>query len=152
MCRPLNALLLLIFVISSCSPSIQYMGRSYPPTSNVDIYFNAADVKKSYEVMGKVDGKAWPLSDYSKIQESIVAEAKKKGADGVIITGMKENVIGTSKNTTTTTTGNSSTSTSGTPDNGKSTQSGWDASITTNTTSSQQTEKVVSADFIKYKQ
>lgn len=144
-----NSLFLSLMFVA-CSPSVQYMGRSYPPTNHVEIFFSAADVKKSYEVMGKVDGKAWPLSDYSKIQESIVAEAKKKGADAVIFTGMGEQVIGTTKNSTTTSTGGSSTSTTGNTDNGKSTTTGFDVSVSTNTTTSQQTEKVVRADFIKY--
>ncbi len=145
-------LMIFVSLVSfSCSPSIQYMGRSYPPTTNVDIYFSPADVKRNYEVIGKVDGKAWPLSDYSKIQESIEAVARKKGADGVIFTGMGEHVVSTTHNSTTTSVGNSTTTTTGNSDNGKSTETGFGLSLTTNTTTSQQTEKEVRADFIKYK-
>ncbi len=138
------------FCLTGCGPSIQYIGKTYPPTTNVDIYFNPADVKKPYETIGKVDGKAWPLSGFDKIQESIVKEAKKRGADAVIITRSGEQVVGTTTNSSTTSAGDSKTTTTGDKDNGQSKETGWNGSVTTNTSVNQQTEKYVSADFIRY--
>lgn len=138
------------FCLSGCGPSVEYIGKSYPPTTNVEIFFNPADVKKPYETIGKVDGKAWPLSGYDKIQESIVKEAKKRGADAVIITRSGEQTVGTTTNSSTTSTGDSKTTTTGDKDNGQSKETGWNASITTNSSVNQQTEKVVNADFIRY--
>ncbi len=136
--------------LTSCGPSIQYIGKSYPPTTNVDLFFNPADVKKPYETIGKVDGKAWPLTGFDKIQESIEKEAKKRGADAVIITRSGEQVVASTNSSTTTAAGDSKTTSTGDKDNGQSKSTGWNASVTTNTTTSQQTEKFVSADFIRY--
>jgi hypothetical protein len=43
---------LLAFVLSGCS--INYIGKYYPPTTKVDLYFSSKDIKQPYEVMGKV--------------------------------------------------------------------------------------------------
>jgi hypothetical protein len=81
----------------SCGPAVEYAGRSYAPTSHVDIYFHTTDVIRNYEIIGKADGKAWLLTDYDKIRKSIVKEAGKKGADGVIFTGIHDELVNTSK-------------------------------------------------------
>lgn len=119
--RIIPAIVAITFLIS-CTTT-QYMGASYPATEKVDVYFSPSDVKKEYTVMGKIDGKDLIMADFEKIEEDIVKEAKKKGADGVIISGMGNEVIGTSKTKI--------------------------SSATTSTTNT--TERVVHADFIKYK-
>ncbi len=134
-----------------CGPSVQYVGRSLPSTSNVDIFFNSSDVTKPYEVIGKVDGQAWPLTKFQKIQDKIVEEAKKRGADGVIFTSVENQVVGTTQNQTTQATGGLSSKTTGDESNNKTVSTGWDASVTTTTSTNKQTVKVMRADFIKYK-
>ncbi|MEO8854023.1 MAG: hypothetical protein ABI359_09600 [Ginsengibacter sp.] len=74
-----------IFVFG-CTLPVHYMGRSYPPTTNVDIYYSPHDVKKDYEVIGKVNITAPNLP---KAQNGILNEAKRRGADGVIYTNMQ---------------------------------------------------------------
>ena len=130
--------LVFILLFSGCGPTVQYVGRSYTPTTNVDLFFSPNDVKKEYEVMGKIDGKAFPFTDFQKIQDKVIEEAKKRGADGVIISGMGEEVINTSKNTTTTSSGEQK-------------DQSWNATTSTVTTTNNQTVKVLRADFIKYK-
>ena len=70
----------LIFLYGCISPP-RYIGRTYAPTSNVDIYYSPHDVKKEYEVIGKVSNTGATLK---KIQNGILEEAKKRGADGII--------------------------------------------------------------------
>lgn len=62
------------------------MGSSYPPTTNVDVYYSAHDVKKGYEVIGKASDTGGNLQ---KVQKEILDEAKKRGADGVIYSDMQ---------------------------------------------------------------
>ena len=125
-------------LFAGCGPTVQYIGRSYSPTTNVDIFFDAKDVKREYEVMGKIDGRAYPLTDFQKIQDKIVEEGKKRGADGIIISDMQNEVVSSSKNTTTTSTGDQKDNT-------------WSASASTTTSINNQTVKVLKAEFIKYK-
>ncbi len=136
---------------TGCGPAVEYVGRTLPQTTNVDVYFNANDVQKQYEVIGKVDGQAWELTNFQKIQDKIVEEAKKRGADGVIFTTVGKEVVGTTQNQVTEATGGSSKKTTGDEDNNKTVSNGWNASISTTTTTNNQRVKVMRADFIKYK-
>jgi hypothetical protein len=134
-------LVVLVLSLNACAPTVQYVGKSYTPTTNVDLYFDTHDVKKDYEVIGKIDGIAGVFgSDFSSIQEKIVEEAKQKGADGVIIYSMEQRVIGTSSNTSTNAIGNSSANH----------RQWWEVAASSNTTSSNITQNVLHADFIKY--
>ena len=79
------SLIALIFLFGCVSP-LQYIGRTYPPTSNVDTYYSPHDVKKEYEVIGKVSYTGRKLQ---KIQNGILEEAEKRGADGIIYSNMQ---------------------------------------------------------------
>ncbi|ATC35808.1 hypothetical protein HZQ75_02050 [Elizabethkingia anophelis] len=118
-------------LLFNCAPSINYLGRQYNPTTHVDIFFDTNDIKKSYEVIGKVDGFSGVLgSSYGDIQKKVIETAQKKGADGVIFYNMEQRVIGTSYSSTT--------------DHRQ-----WLKS-NTDVYSSNRTEDVLHADFIKY--
>ena len=81
----LFAIVALIF-FSGCGSAIRYIGKSYSPTGNVDIYYSPHDVKKEYEVIGKVSNAGGNLQ---KVQNGILEEAKKRGADGIIYANMQ---------------------------------------------------------------
>jgi hypothetical protein len=72
-----------------CATPLQYVGKSYPPTSQVDIFFNSHDVKKPFEVMGTIEGTFSQSSDFNQTMEKVKKEARKQGADGVIISGIE---------------------------------------------------------------
>lgn len=114
-------------IFMSCGPTVQYVGRSLPPTTNVDIYFDTKDIQKQYEVIGRMNAKDWQYANYEAIKNKIVIEAKKRGADGVIITNMGQQVTGSTQNTNRNSNGGLST------------------------TTSTQSDKVMWADLIKYK-
>ncbi|PVD52971.1 hypothetical protein DC498_06275 [Terrimonas sp.] len=139
----------LSILFNACAPTIQYIGKSYNPTANVDLYMDTHDIKKDYEVIGKTDGISGVFgSTFEEIQSKIIEEAKKRGADGVIIYNMEQRVLGTTS----------------------STAASWNTSVSnhrqwydkmlftnkgsgfSNTTSSNITENVLHADFIKYLQ
>lgn len=144
--RMLSVLLAIVF-LTGCGPSVQYLGKSYSPTGNVEVFYDTRDVKKDYEVMGKIDGMAGILENsYQEIQDKIVKEAQSRGADAVLIYNMEQRVIGNTSNSSTTV----------------NTQaehrqwydkllSGSSTVATTSTVSSNVTQNTLHADFLKYK-
>ncbi len=85
-----TVLLIFLFTVllfSSCSSYISYIGDSLSPTDNVDIFYDAKDVKQAYKVIGHISA---PSSNYDEKEAKfeIIQKAKKVGSDGVIITGM----------------------------------------------------------------
>ncbi|RYE20171.1 MAG: hypothetical protein EOP42_27880 [Sphingobacteriaceae bacterium] len=81
---------ILLFVtgfFSSCISYLSYIGDTLPPTNNVDVYYDAKDVKKAYKVIGHISA---PSSTYNErdAKFEIIEKAKKVGSDGVIIVGM----------------------------------------------------------------
>ncbi|MCQ9634248.1 hypothetical protein MP477_04685 [Chryseobacterium sp. WG23] len=119
-----------LIVVVSCAPTVNYIGKNYNPTENIDVFLDTNDVKKNYEVIGKVDGISGILgSSYQDIQDKIVQKAKEKGADAVILYNMEQRIIG-------------STSSSNTE------HRQWMKNTTTSSTNV--TEDVLHADFIKY--
>jgi len=111
----------------------KYFGKTYPPTQNVDEFYDIADVTKAHTVMGKTElGKGF--RSLEKTQAKIIELAKKKGADGVIFT-MEEEVFATS------------TSSGGTVNTKKEKK----ATVSSNSTTTDLKEKKIRATFIKYK-
>ena len=85
----------LALTICSCV-SVDYVGKSYPATSNVEIYFAEADIPRDYEVMGELIAETDDMvfTNGEKMQNKLVEEAKKKGADGIILSGLERRVTG----------------------------------------------------------
>ncbi len=78
--------LLLIILLSSCTTTINYLGNSYTPTRNPDLYVTEKSIDRPYKIVGK----GYPrfrLFGHSpeKIQRKALEKAKKKGADAVLI-------------------------------------------------------------------
>ena len=73
--------LLLIFTMVSCSPLIHYVGDNYPPTSSVDVYYAVKDIKRDYTIMGRMTKE---LTYGGQVQQEMINEAKRKGAEGII--------------------------------------------------------------------
>lgn len=80
---PFTILVSLLYL--SCD-TVRYIGKSYPPTTTVDIYYSAHDVKKDYEVIGKASNAG---NNLQKNQTKILNEAKKRGAGGIIYSDMQ---------------------------------------------------------------
>ncbi len=87
-------LCLITLMFCACAPTVSYVGKSYPVSDQVDIFYSKEDVKKSYETMGYAEAKTgiFEMSPSSKslqeCQTELQKEAKKRGADGVIIDGI----------------------------------------------------------------
>ena len=76
-------ILSMILFLTACGSDIEidYLGDSYPSTSDVDVYFSEDDITEGYLVMGRatVDG-----SDAEALQEKLIEKARESGADGII--------------------------------------------------------------------
>lgn len=81
--------LILSFVFTACTPTINYLGDSYDPTTEVDVYWDKEDIKKEYRVMGiaKNEGYEMDMDDPFVIKTEMVKKAKMYGADAVLFTG-----------------------------------------------------------------
>jgi hypothetical protein len=73
------------FLLLSCSPHIYYFGDAYPASSSVEVYYDAAQVKKQYKTIGRMT-KDLIQSEYDK--KHMIELAKKKGADGIIFSDL----------------------------------------------------------------
>lgn len=77
----------LLALFSGCV-SVDYVGKTYAPTSNVDVVFSADDVRRPYQTMGQVRAQVdvIPFTNQSQqLQDKLIAEARARGADGIII-------------------------------------------------------------------
>jgi hypothetical protein len=84
-----------IGLLSSCSNSVSYFGRSYPPTEAVDIYFREGDVKEQNEVMGKITVEVSANKSSDKVQDQMMKRAKAKGADAIVFDEISTTMVGT---------------------------------------------------------
>jgi len=71
---------------------INYVGKSFDPTTNIDVYYSKEEIKNEYTIIGHAIGSSsWISND--EIVPKLIEEAKSKGADVVLITGLgKSNV------------------------------------------------------------
>ncbi len=90
----------LLIIISSCA-EVNYVGQSYQPTEEVEIFFDEKLIEREYTIIGHAIGSgAWGVSN-SKIQDKLIQTARKKGAHAIIITGLGKDTISTGEHTTT---------------------------------------------------
>jgi hypothetical protein len=74
----------LCLLFSSCLAPITYFGDKFPPTTSIDVYYSAHDVKKDYKVIGHM---TYPNAGQEYVTKELTSYAKKIGADAIIITG-----------------------------------------------------------------
>lgn len=129
--------LLLLIIIVGCT-KIDYVGEEYPPTTHVDMFFSMDDIEQDYKIMGHVVASAEDIVSAEKMQKKIMEEARKRGADGVVILGLERYQAGS------TTSYSESTTTKDTKKGLKSTTS---ASSSTNV----KEKKEIKGTFIKYR-
>ena len=81
----------LVTLLAIGCANVNYIGKSFEPTTNVDLYFSKEDIEKEYTVMGHAVGDG--TSDSNEIQKALIEEAKEKGADAVLITGIDNQLL-----------------------------------------------------------
>ena len=136
-------------VLCSACVNTDYVGKTYAPTTSVDVYYSMSDVKRSYEVMGKIKAEAMEGWDSNAMIAELQKQAQAKGADAIVVEDVHTQVTGS----TTTTSGNTSdkpeyvATQDGKIKNANSKDSG-DYSSTATTVETRQ--KVIEAELLKY--
>ena len=84
--------LTLVCCLFSCAPRFNYLGETEAPTTKVDLYYDAGDIEKDYKVLGllSVSNKE-TLYSLERLKESIIENAKKKGADALLFLNLVSN-------------------------------------------------------------
>ena len=82
-----SVLTIALFILSSCSPAIYYLGDSYPSSSSVDVFYNAKEIKKEYKTMGRMTKEVLSYKAESD-RKQMIETARKKGADGIIFSDL----------------------------------------------------------------
>ncbi|MGC4022814.1 MAG: hypothetical protein QM734_13135 [Cyclobacteriaceae bacterium] len=77
-------IILALLVMTSCGNRVIYFGRSYSPSTQVDIFFRESDIKNPHEVMGKLVYEVSAKKRSEKVQNKLMNVGKKKGADAII--------------------------------------------------------------------
>jgi hypothetical protein len=78
-------LLAVLATLATGCAHLDYVGQSFLPTTGVDVYFSKADVPCAYQVMGQMIASGDQFISAERVQERIIAQAREKGADGVVI-------------------------------------------------------------------
>lgn len=88
-------LLITVSLLVSCSKSsFDYLGKSYPPTANPELYFRDQDVPRDYEVMGKVMAEVPYKKKLKYLQTKIEQVAAQNGADAFLLSDVQLRSVG----------------------------------------------------------
>ena len=74
---------LLILLFLSCT-KINYVGNSYDPTNNIEVFVDEGAIKRKYDVVGKGYVQNTTTTP-EKIQIKAIEIAKQRGADAILI-------------------------------------------------------------------
>ena len=84
-------------LISCSKSSFDYLGKSYPATSNPEIFMRDQDVPFDYEVMGKVTAEVPYNKKLKYIQNKVMNLASHNGTDAVLFSDVNIRSTGYSK-------------------------------------------------------
>ena len=94
----LFALVVVFAFLASCSSSsFDYLGKSYPPTTNPEVFFRDQDVPQEYEVMGKVLAEVPYNKKLKYIQSKIENVARQNGADAILFSDINIRSTGSTR-------------------------------------------------------
>ena len=83
--------------------SVDYVGKSYPPTASVELFMTPDDVKRPYEVIGEARAQVDALpftSPAEQLQQKLLQEAQSRGANAVILGSITTRQVGSTSTTT----------------------------------------------------
>lgn len=83
------ALVCAVIFTFGCSPTINYLGETYTPTTQVDLFFDEADIQKQYKVIGvmKNEGNDMEFNYLDDIKTEMIKKAKEQGGDAILFVG-----------------------------------------------------------------
>jgi hypothetical protein len=93
---------MVLALVTGCV-SVNYVETNYAPTEAVDVFFSPDDVRRPYTVMGQATAEVDVLPFVSSgqgLQAKLVEEARRRGANAVILGGMTKRTVGGTTQTT----------------------------------------------------
>lgn len=88
----ITGFLLAFLFVSGCT-SVNYIGDEFSPTETIDIFYSEQAIEQEYDLIGHGLGSGFWVKN-RKIESKLIEEAKEKGADAILITGLgKSNVL-----------------------------------------------------------
>jgi hypothetical protein len=84
-----------LFVLLLCAAGcyrvdVNYIGKTYPPTKNVELYFDKNDVPEGYQVIGRAIVTVPEGTPGHGVKKGLVKEAEAKGADALLVGQAKQ--------------------------------------------------------------
>lgn len=76
------------FLLASCAFPVTYLGDRLTPTSSIDFFYSAHDVKTNYKVIGHL---VCNNVRESQVKQSLIEYGKKIGADAIVLLGTSAN-------------------------------------------------------------
>lgn len=84
--RTFTPLLLVLLTLAACHyVEVNYIGKTYPPSQHVEMYFDRAEVPEDERVIGRAIVTAPEGTKGEKVQQGLLKEARAKGADAVLV-------------------------------------------------------------------
>ena len=83
--------------------SVDYVGKSFPPTASVELFMTPDDVRRPYEVIGEARAQVDELpftSPAEQLQQKLLQEAQSRGANAVILGSITTRQVGSTATTT----------------------------------------------------
>lgn len=81
--------LLIVFSLTGCV-SVDYIGETYPPTKNVQIFMEKKQIPWKYQLIGKAIATAPDDFTCGDIQEKLQEKARAVGADAILILSFRK--------------------------------------------------------------
>ena len=88
------SLLVLVLFVIACAERVDYLGNSYAPTTNIELFFSEDDVEEDYVEMGRAIAHAGTNVSTEELLEDLKETAREKGADAIIIHDFGRVVVG----------------------------------------------------------
>jgi len=71
------------------------VGRSLDPTAHVDVYYSEEEIEREYTIIGHAIGTGRFLVSNEAILEELIEQARSRGADAILITGIGKSHVPT---------------------------------------------------------
>jgi hypothetical protein len=81
------ALIALLLWSFGCA-HVNYVGQSFEPSKEVDVYYSESEIERDYMVVGHAISAGQLFVSVDKLQRKLSEKAKSSGADAILIKGI----------------------------------------------------------------
>jgi len=80
--------LIAAFLLSSCGPTIYYLGEEYGRTRVVQVFYDEQRIDVPYRVIGRLTNDQKKQYEPDQIKKQMIRKAKKVGADALVFSDL----------------------------------------------------------------